>query len=340
MSKLFEEFSLKGLKIKNRIMMSPMCMYSAKDDGKPNDWHFVHYATRAVGGVGLIMQEATAVEKRGRISANDLGLWEDSQIEPLKKIVDYVHSLGCKMGVQLAHAGRKCTVKGENIVAPSSMHWSDEYPVPRELTRDEIKAIVKAFGDAAKRAVQAGYDTVEVHAAHGYLLHEFLSPLSNKRADEYGGSRENRVRFLKEVLTEVRSYLPKDMPLFLRVSATDFVEGGLDIDETVEIVKMVKDLVDIVDTSAGGLLSPKLELYPGYQINYAQEIKKTTGIPTAAVGLITAPELAEEIIGNKRADLVALGRVLLRQPYWPLYAAHVLKEDIPIPEQYLRGKYR
>ncbi|RKL61986.1 NADPH dehydrogenase NamA [Thermoanaerobacteraceae bacterium SP2] len=340
MSKLFEKFSLRGLKLKNRIMMSPMCMYSAGDDGKPNDWHFAHYAARAVGGVGLIMQEATAVEKRGRISANDLGLWEDSQIEPLKKIVDFVHSMGCRMGVQLAHAGRKCGVKGERIVAPSSLHWSDEYPVPAELSKDEIKGIVKAFGYAAKRAVKVGYDTVEVHAAHGYLLHEFLSPLSNKRTDEYGGSRENRVRFLKEVLIEVRSAIPDDMPLIVRLSATDFMEGGLDITETIEIVKLIKDKVDLVDTSAGGLLSPKLELYPGYQINYSEAVKRSTGLPTAAVGLITTPELAEEVIGNERADLVALGRVLLRQPYWPMYAAHVLKEDIPIPEQYLRGKYR
>ncbi|MDI6600586.1 MAG: NADPH dehydrogenase NamA [Thermoanaerobacteraceae bacterium] len=340
MSKLFTPYEIKGLKLKNRIMMSPMCMYSAGDDGQANDWHFVHYGTRAMGGVGLIMQEATAVERRGRITANDLGLWDDSQIGPLKKIVDFVHSTGCKMGVQLAHAGRKCEVKGERIVAPSALHWSDEYPVPAELTKDDIKDIVMAFGQAAARAVKAGYDTVEVHAAHGYLIHEFLSPLSNNRADEYGGLRENRVRFLREVLTEVKKNIPEDMPVFMRVSATDFVDGGIDINETVEIVKLVKDLVDIVDCSSGGLLSPRIDLYPGYQIGYAEAVKREAGIPSVAVGLISSPDMAEEIIGNDRANLVALGRVLLRQPYWPVYAAHELKDGDIIAGQYYRGRYR
>ncbi|WP_018963639.1 NADPH dehydrogenase NamA [Coprothermobacter platensis] len=339
MSKLFSPLQIKGLDLKNRIGMSPMCMYSAGDDGISTDWHFVHYGSRAVGGVGLIIQEATAVEKRGRITGNDLGLWDDSQITPLKKTVDFVHSVGCKMGVQLAHAGRKCEVKGEHIVGPSPIHWSNEYPTPEELTKDEIKNIVKAFGSAASRAVKVGYDTLEIHAAHGYLIHEFLSPLSNKRTDEYGGSRENRVRFLREVLEEVKGCIPQSMPIFMRVSATDFVEGGLDIDETVSIVNLVKDLVDVVDCSSGGLLSPRIDLYPGYQIGYAEAVKKSTGLLTAAVGLITSPELAEEIIGNGRADIVLLGRALLRQPYWPLYAAHELKANVAFPEQYERGKY-
>jgi len=340
MNKLFTPFKLKGLEFKNRIMMSPMCMYSAGDDGKPTDWHFVHYGTRAMGGIGLIMQEATAVERRGRITANDLGLWDDSQVEPLKRIVDFVHSIGCNMGVQLAHAGRKCGVRGERIVAPSAVNWSEEYPVPAELTKEEIKDIVKAFGQAASRAVKAGYDTVEVHAAHGYLIHEFLSPLSNKRTDEYGGSRENRVRFLRDVLTEVKNNIPQEMPIFMRVSATDFVEEGIDINETVEIVKLVKDLVDIVDCSSGGLLSPRIDLYPGYQITFAETVKRETGIPSVAVGLISNPDMAEEIIGNQRGDMVALGRVLLRQPYWPVYAAHELKYGDIIAEQYYRGRYR
>jgi NADPH2 dehydrogenase len=339
MSKLFTPFKLKGLEIRNRIMMSPMCMYSAGDDGKPTDWHFVHYGTRAVGSVGLIMQEATAVERRGRITGNDLGLWDDSQIEPLKKIVDFVHSVGGKIGVQLAHAGRKCEVKNEKIVAPSSIKWSDEYPVPSELTKNEIKDIIRAFGTAAARAVKVGYDTVEVHAAHGYLIHEFLSPLSNKRSDEYRGKIENRVRFLREVLLEVKKNIPDDMPIFMRVSATDFVDGGLDIKETIEIVKLVKDFVDVVDCSSGGLLSPRIDLYPGYQIIYAEAVKRQTGVPTVAVGLITSPEMAEEIIGNERADMVALGRVLLRQPYWPVYAAHELKDEDIIARQYFRGRY-
>lgn len=340
MNKLFTSFKLKSLELKNRIMMSPMCMYSSGDDGKPTDWHFVHYGSRAMGGVGLIMQEATAVERRGRITANDLGLWDDNQIEPLKRIVDFVHSVGCKMGVQLAHAGRKCEVKGERIVAPSTMNWSDEYPAPAELTKDEIKEIVKAFGQAASRAVKAGYDTVEVHAAHGYLIHEFLSPLSNKRTDEYGGSRENRARFLREVLTEIKKNISQDMLVFMRVSATDFVDGGLDINETVEIVKLVKDLVDIVDCSSGGLLSPRIDLYPGYQLSYAEAVKRDAGVASAAVGLISSPDMAEEIIGNNRADLVVLGRVLLRQPYWPIYAAHELKAEVEMPTQYQRGRYR
>jgi len=339
-SKLFQEFNLKGLTLKNRIMMSPMCMYSAGEDGRPTDWHLVHYGARAVGGVGLIMQEATAVEPRGRISAHDLGLWEDAQVGPLKRLVDFVHAAGAKMAVQLAHAGRKCGVAGERIVAPTSMRWSEEYPVPAELTREEIQEIVAAFGAAARRAVAAGYDAVEVHAAHGYLIHEFLSPLSNQRTDEYGGSRENRVRFLKEVLTAVRANIPPEMPVFLRVSATDFVPGGLDLAETVEIVRSVRELVDLVDCSSGGLLAPRIDLYAGYQVEYAATVRRETGLPTAAVGLISTPELAEEIIGNGRADLVALGRVLLRRPYWPLYAAHVLKADVPWPQQYERGKYR
>jgi len=220
------------------------------------------------------------------------------------------------------------------------MKWSDEYPVPSELTKDEIKDIIKAFGMAAARAVKVGYDTVEVHAAHGYLIHEFLSPLSNTRSDEYGGSRENRVRFLREVLIEVKKNIPDNMPIFMRVSATDFVDGGIDINETVEIVKLVKDLVDIVDCSSGGLLSPRIDLYPGYQITYAEAVKRETGIPSVAVGLISSPDMAEEIIGNQRADMVALGRVLLRQPYWPVYAAHELKDGDIIAGQYYRGRYR
>ena len=339
MSKLFTPFQIKGLSLKNRIGMSPMCMYCAGNDGLATDWHFVHYTSRAVGGVGLILQEATAVEKRGRITANDLGLWDDSQIDPLKRIVDFVHGVGCKIGVQLGHAGRKCEVEGEHIVAPSSMRWSDSYPVPEELTKVQIREIVQAFADAAKRAVEAGFDTVEVHAAHGYLIHEFLSPLSNKRTDEYGGALENRVRFLREVLEAVKSSIPEDMPILMRVSATDYVEGGLDIEQTVAIVKFVKDLVDVVDCSSGGLLSPRIDLYPGYQIGFAEAVKKGTGVATAAVGLITSPDMAEEIVGNERADLVLLGRVLLRQPYWPLYAAHELKADLDYPKQYDRGRY-
>lgn len=339
MSKLFSTFQLKNLELKNRIAMSPMCMYSAANDGKITDWHHIHYATRAIGGVGLIIQEATAVEKRGRISANDLGIWDDMFISDLEAFVELIHSLDCKIAIQLAHAGRKSEVKNENIIAPTSMQWSDSYPIPAEMTKNDIKDVITSFAKAAARAVSAGYDAIEVHAAHGYLIHEFLSPLSNHRQDEYGGNTINRTRFLKEILTEIKNIIPVDIPIFLRVSATDYLPGGLIIDETIAIIDIVKEMVDIVDCSSGGLLSPRIDLYPGYQIGFAEMIKNTLNIPTAAVGLITSAELAEEIIGNQRADLVLLGRVLLRQPYWPMYAANVLKTDFTYPKQYIRGKY-
>ncbi|MDI6833965.1 MAG: NADPH dehydrogenase NamA [Bacteroidales bacterium] len=339
MSKLFNPFKLKNLQLKNRIAMSPMCMYSATDDGRITDWHQIHYASRAIGGVGLIIQEATAVEKRGRITANDLGIWDDSFVSDLSKFVENIHSLDCKIAIQLAHAGRKCEVTNERIIAPSAIQWSEKYPIPTEMTKNDINEVIIAFTQAAKRASLAGYDAIELHAAHGYLIHEFLSPLSNHRIDEYGGNTINRTRFLKEILTEIKNVIPSNMPIFIRVSASDYIEGGLNIDETLAIIDIIKDLIDIVDCSSGGLLSPRIDLYPGYQIGFAETIKKFFNISTAAVGLITTPEMAEEIIGNQRADLVLLGRVLLRQPYWPMYAAHILKADFTYPTQYIRGKY-
>ncbi|HHW59695.1 MAG: NADPH dehydrogenase NamA [Bacteroidales bacterium] len=339
MSKLFTPFRLKNLELKNRIAMSPMCMYSAGDDGQITDWHQIHYATRAIGGIDLILQEATAVEKRGRITANDLGIWDDTFVADMKKFVKLIHSLNCKIAIQLAHAGRKCEVKNEKIIAPSAIKWNENYPIPTEMNKKDIRDVIISFTQAATRAVLAGYDAIEIHAAHGYLIHEFLSPLSNHRNDEYGGNTINRTRLLQEILTEIKKIIPTDMPIFIRVSATDYVKGGLNIDETMTIIDIIKDLVDIVDCSTGGLLSPRIDLYPGYQIKFAEKIKNSLNIPTAAIGLITRPEMAEEIVGNERADLVLLGRVLLRQPYWPMYAAHILKADFIYPTQYIRGKY-
>lgn len=338
MSHLFSSYTLKGLELKNRIVLPPMCMYCAGDDGVVTDWHVIHYGARAIGGAGLIIQEATAVEKRGRITNRDLGLWDDSQVEPLNSLVQNLHTCGAKVGIQLGHAGRKCEVSSEQIVAPSAVKWNEDFPVPAELSVDEIQKIVKAFGQAARRAVAAGYDLIQIHAAHGYLIHQFLSPLSNKRKDGYGGTRENRVRFLKEILAETRANVPMNIPVIIRVSATDYVPGGLDLDETVEIINLVKDLVDAVDVSSGGLLGPRIETYPGYQVGLSEGIKEKCGLPTIAVGLITQPEQAEQILGEGRADLVALGRELLRNPHWPLSAAQRLGVDLDWPVQYRRAK--
>ncbi|AEF16879.1 NADPH dehydrogenase [Thermoanaerobacterium xylanolyticum LX-11] len=338
---LFTPIKIKDITIKNRIMMSPMCQYSADKDGLANSWHFVHYVSRAVGGVGLIMVEATAVESRGRITDRDLGIWNDQQVEPLKRIVDECKKHGVTMGIQLAHAGRKSEVADETPVAPSAINWSDDYKLPHELTKEEINAIVEKFKDAAVRALNAGFDAIEIHAAHGYLLHEFLSPLSNKRNDGYGGDITNRVRMLKEVIEAVKKVWPENKPLFVRVSSDDYIEGGIDIDEMIKILSYIKPLgVDVIDASSGGLLNAKIDLYPGYQIKYSEKIKSQLGFKTAAVGLITKAEMAEQILKDGKADLIALGRELLRNPYWPLYAAHDLKEDVEWPKQYERGKFR
>lgn len=334
MSILHTPLNIKDVTIKNRIMMSPMCMYTASTDGMPNDWHMVHYATRAVGGVGLIMQEATAVESRGRITDHDIGIWNDEQVEKLKKIVDICKANGAVMGIQLAHAGRKCDISYEDVVGPSPIKAGDQYKIPRELSVDEIKSIVKSFGEAAKRANIAGYDIVEIHAAHGYLIHEFLSPLSNKRSDEYGKSLEGRARLLNEVIDEVRKNWPINKPIFVRVSADDYIDGGINIDMMVDYINMIKDKVDLIDVSSGGLLNAHINLYPGYQIKYAETIKNRCNIKTSAVGLITTQELAEETLSNGRSDMIALGRELLRNPYWALMT-YTSKTDWP--KQYERA---
>lgn len=351
MSALFSPLTIRNLTLANRVVMSPMCQYSAGQDGKATDWHLVHLGARAAGRVGLIIQEATAVESRGRISLGDLGIWDDGQIEPLRRIVDFVHSQGVAMGIQLAHAGRKAwtPTKGagpEQPVAPSAIPFGAGYATPAELDRDGIAQIVAAFQAGARRALAAGYDVIELHGAHGYLMHSFLSPVSNRRTDDYGGSFPNRLRFWVEVVTAVRRVWPAEKPLFVRVSAHDYLEGGLTPADFVPVARTLQPLgVDLIDCSSGGIapdsrpavLGPEFER-PGYQVPFAEAIRREGGIPTAAVGLIQAPEHAEAIVAGGQADLVFLGRELLRDPQWPLRAARTLGEDIPWPTQYLRAR--
>ncbi|WP_408863340.1 NADPH dehydrogenase NamA [Aneurinibacillus thermoaerophilus] len=318
--------------------MSPMCMYTAGDDGKATDWHYVHYGTRAVGGVGLVMLEATAVESRGRISHQDLGIWSDEHIKPLRRIVHFVKAQGAAAAIQLAHAGRKAQVK-DAIVAPSAVPFDENSPVPQELSEEEIEKVLDAWRQAARRAREAGFDIVEIHGAHGYLINEFLSPLANKRTDRYGGSLEGRFLFLKRVIEAVKQEWPEENPLYLRISAVDHVEGGLTIEDSIKIAGMAKEAgVDLIDCSSGAILPvvPK-KIFPGYQVSYAEAIRKQAGIATGCVGLIDDPSLANEIIGNERADLVFLGRVLLRNPYWVLQAAKQRNREYEGPRQYERG---
>lgn len=347
MSHLFEPITLRGLTLKNRIMMSPMCQYSADPDGLPNDWHYVHYPTRAVGGVGLIVVEASAVEGRGRISTADLGLFHDRQVEPTARLVAMCHDRGARIGVQLAHAGRKAfgnlpEQKGfgpEQPVAPSAIPFDEGWNTPHALTVPEIDQMVAAFQQAARRAHAAGFDVVEVHAAHGYLINQFLSPLANHRDDQYGGSLENRMRLLNRVVESVREVWPERSPLFVRVSATDWTQGGMDVAQTVQVARALKERgVDLIDCSSGGVTPVPPQVGPGYQLPFAHRIKREAGIPTGAVGLITTPELADEIVHNERADLVILGRELLRNPYWPFEAARTLGVDVEWPVQYRRAR--
>ena len=338
MSKIFEEFTIKDLTLKNRIVMPAMCMYSAEKDGYANDWHFTHYTARAIGGVGLITLEATGIEPKGRISDNDLGIWDDSHIEGLKKIVDLGHKYGAKMGIQLAHAGRKSTVEAMECIAPSPIAFSDRMKKPREMTHGDIQDVVKKFGEATKRALQAGFDMVEVHGAHGYLINEFLSPLSNERNDEYGGSLKNRTRFLGQVIESVRKEWPESKPLQLRISAYEYVKGGNEAETLADMINLVKDLgVDIIDVSTGGVVLCEMDVYPGYQVRHAEVIKKNTGLPVIAGGLLTSPLMIEEILRNNRAELVFLGRELLREPNWVYKAAKELHTVVEWPVQYERA---
>ncbi|MFY4775874.1 NADPH dehydrogenase NamA [Metabacillus sp. RGM 3146] len=335
-AKLFEPYTIKNVTIKNRIVMSPMCMYSCyEEDGKLTDFHRTHYISRAVGQAGLIMLEASAVTPQGRISPQDLGIWSDDHIEGLKSLVSELKSYGAKTAIQIAHAGRKAVLDGE-IVAPSAIAFNEKSKTPKELTINEIKETVKAFQDAARRAKEAGFDIIELHGAHGYLIHQFLSPLSNHRTDEYGRSKENRYRLLKEVIEAVNEIW--DGPLFVRVSANDYHPEGLIPEDYVEFAKWMKDQgVDLIDVSSGAVVPARINVYPGYQVPFADLIRNKAGIATGAVGMITHGLQAEEILQSGRADLIFAAREFLRDPYWPRTAAVQLGTEIESPVQYERG---
>ena len=335
--KAFEGFNIKDMELRNRIVMPPMCMYSSDETGFVKKFHRMHYGARAFGGTGLIIQEATAVEPRGRISDKDLGIWSDEHVAGLKVLVDIVKGYGATSGIQLAHAGRKCSVFDEDIIGPSSLAYDDQYAVPREMTLDDIKEVVQSFKKAAERALNAGYELLEIHGAHGYLIHEFLSPLSNKRTDQYGGSLENRVKLLSEVIDAVKEVWPEEKSLILRVSATDYSDGGIDGKMICEIVDLVKNRLDMIHVSSGGLVPAEMELYPGYQVKFAEKIKNECGIPTIAVGLIEDIQMVEFILGSEKADLVALGRDILRNPNWVLNNLHSQGIKYRYPEQYFRA---
>ena len=352
MSALFTPLTIREVTFRNRIAVSPMCQYSS-EDGFANDWHLVHLGSRAAGGAGLVIMEASAVEARGRISPQDHGIWKDEHIAFLARIAAFLRQQGAVAGIQLAHAGRKASTYrpwdgsgavppeagGWQPVAPSPVAFQPDYPFPAELTRDEIAGLAVSFAAAARRALDAGFQVVELHFAHGYLMHEFLSPLSNHRTDEYGGPFENRVRFALETVRAVRAVWPEGLPLFVRISASDWVEGGWDIDESVGLSRRLSALgVDLIDCSSGGLApQQKIPLGPGYQVPFAARIRREAEIRTAAVGLITTPQQADEIVRGEEADLVLLAREFLRDPYFPLHAAKALGEAVQPPVQYRRA---
>jgi 2,4-dienoyl-CoA reductase-like NADH-dependent reductase (Old Yellow Enzyme family) len=353
MSKLFSPLRIKDVLFKNRIVISPMCQYSAVD-GFANDWHLVHLGSRAVGGTALIIQEATAVSPEGRITPSDLGLYKDEHIEKLQCITTFIHQQGAVAGIQLAHAGRKASCEvpwngskqlkekegGWRTVAPSAIAFNPDDDAPQELDENGILKVIVDFKNAALRSLKAGYKVLEIHAAHGYLIHQFLSPLSNRRTDSYGGSFDNRIRLLLEIVSAVQTVWPQNLPLFVRISATDWVEGGWNIDEAVQLSAVFKTQgVDLIDCSSGGMVPhAKIPLGPGYQVAFAERIKKEAGILTSAVGLITEVQQAENIIEKGEADLILLGRESLREPYFALQAATVLGDDVAWPLQYVRAK--
>ncbi|ABA24033.1 flavin oxidoreductase/NADH oxidase [Trichormus variabilis ATCC 29413] len=353
MTHLFEPLRIREVTFRNRIALSPMCQYSSTN-GFANDWHLVHLASRAVGGAGLVMTEAAAVEARGRISPQDLGIWSDAHIEALARTVSLIHNFGAVAAIQLAHAGRKASTskpsKGGKfidesqegwrpVVSSSAIAFSKESPVPEALSIEGIQQVIQAFVQATKRSLQAGFKVIEIHAAHGYLLHQFLSPLVNQRQDDYGGSFENRTRLLREVVEAVREVLPESYPLFVRLSATDWVDKGWDIEQSIAISDKLKSLgVDLIDCSSGGVIPGiNIPVKPGYQAQFAERIRKEANIPTGAVGLITSPEQADQIIRSGVADIVLLGRELLRNPYWPHLAAKELGHEKHWPVQYDRA---
>jgi 2,4-dienoyl-CoA reductase-like NADH-dependent reductase (Old Yellow Enzyme family) len=352
MSSLFDSLEIRSVTLPNRIAVSPMCQYSSAD-GFAGDWHFVHLASRAVGGAGMVFTEAAAVTPDGRITPQDLGIWSDEHIPALSRIARFVSSQGSIPAAQLAHAGRKASTTrpwegsvgipqdrgGWTPVAPSAVRFSDTYPEPREIPLEEIHSLSDSFAKAAGRALEAGFRVLEIHAAHGYLFHEFYSPLSNLRQDSYGGSFDNRTRFLRETVVKVRRVWPADLPLFVRISSTDWVDNGWTIDQSVELVRELKKLdVDLIDCSSGGnIATAKIPLGPGYQTPFAERIRRDAGILTGAVGLITSSLQADHIIRTGQADLVLLAREMLRDPYWPLRAARKLGVAVPYPVQYVRS---
>jgi len=354
MSKLFSPIKIRDIELKNRIAVSPMCQYSS-NDGFPTDWHLVHLGSRAVGGAGLIFAEATAVSPEGRISPDDAGIWNDEQANAYKRITSFIKSQNSVPGIQLSHAGRKASTyspwKGNGKVnienggwqtlAPSAISFGDNYPDPKEMDEKDIKLVIDQFIKAAQRSIEAGYKIIELHFAHGYLVHQFLSPISNHRKDQYGGSLKNRCRFSIELTKAVREVIPEETPLFARFSSTDWVEGGWDVNQSVQLAKWLKAVgVDLIDCSSGGNVpNAKIPVGPGYQIPFAEKLKKEANILTGGIGLITTAEQAEEIIKLEQADIVLLAREMLRDPYWALHAAKKLNVDLTdYPKQYLRSK--
>jgi 2,4-dienoyl-CoA reductase-like NADH-dependent reductase (Old Yellow Enzyme family) len=350
---LFTPISFRTVKLRNRIMVSPMCQYSC-EDGRATDWHLVHLGSRAVGGAALVMAEATAVQARGRISAGDLGIWEDAHVPGLQRIARFITEQGAAAGIQLAHAGRKASVRvpweGDRplspeegawqVVGPSPLPFSPAHPVPEALSEGDIADVIRSFVEATGRARAAGFTVVELHFAHGYLVHEFLSPLSNQRTDRYGGSFENRTRLAREIAQAVRAEWPDALPIFVRLSTTDWTNGGWDVEQTVELARGLKtDGVDLIDCSSGGNVNgARLPIGPGYQTPNAEKVRREAGIATGAVGLITSAAQADHVIRTGQADIVVMARQLLRDPYWPLHAAAELRTEAAWPNQYLRAK--
>ncbi len=354
MSKLFSSIKIRDLELKNRIVVSPMCQYSSFN-GIATDWHIVHLGSRAVGGAGIVFTEATAVSPEGRISPEDLGIWNEEQVNAYKRVTQFIKTQNSVPGIQLAHAGRKASTfspwkgngkisvenGGWQTLAPSPIKFEDNYPDPKEMKDADIQLVVDQFRESAKRSVDSGFEIIELHFAHGYLIHEFLSPISNKRKDKYGGSIENRSRFAIEIAKSVREVIPDGMPMFVRISASDWVEDGWDVDQSVQLAKWLNEAgVDLIDCSSGGNVSnAKIPVGPGYQILFSQRIKHETNILTGGVGLITTAEQAEKIISDYQADFVFLAREMLRDPYWALHAAKILKVELEdYPKQYLRSK--
>ena len=353
MSHLFDPLTCRTLTFRNRIFVSPMCQYSSTD-GMPTDWHLVHLGSRAVGGGGLVMAEATAVTPEGRISPGDMGIWSDAHTQAFQRITNFIREQGAVPAIQLAHAGRKASTAtpwegGEPVglnhggwqpIGPSPIAFAPGHPIPRQMTLADITGVIEAFRQATNRSLGAGFQVIEQHMAHGYLLHEFLSPLSNQRTDDYGGSLENRMRLPLAVTAAVRAVWPEKFPLFVRISATDWKEGGWDLDQSVVLCQKLKELgVDLIDCSSGGLVhDAKIGVGPGFQVPFAERIRREVGIATGAVGLVTRPEQAEEIVTSGKADVVLLAREFLRNPYWPLHAAHTLGVDIAWSKQYARAK--